>query len=102
MKNTPLAKFAALGGALLGIALKVNDFLRVKILRCGIGTANECGITDYLKDTLIWIVIMITLALIVVFGIKYLYIYGKDAWKSRKHTKHKPAKTVKERIKKRK
>ena len=92
-------KWSIILGALLGVLLKATDFIKTGMFRCGIQEANKCGWQDFLKDTLLWVVITIVIVGIIIFGLHYLLSYVKKSAKDmKKHIANK-VKTIKERKK---
>jgi len=102
-------KWSIILGALLGVLLKATDFIKTGMFRCGIQEANKCGWQEFLKDTLLWVVITIVIVGIILFGLHYLLSYVKKSAKDmKKHVvnkvkamKNKPKKEekVKEEVK---
>ena len=98
-KKFALFKLSIVIGILLGLGLKLYTFIRTEKLVCGIRAATECNTIDFLKDSLIWVIIMIIIVVLVVFSAKYILTYGSDAAKNFKIPK-KSRKEAKKEIKK--
>lgn len=67
-----LWKLCIMLGILIGIAFKLQDFIRTKLFRCGILEIRICNWSDYLMEMPIWIIITAILFFIIAYGIKYL------------------------------
>lgn len=84
MKKLVLLKWSIIAGVLLGIGIKINDFLLRGSFRCGIQKAEVCNWSAFITDTLIWAVITTILVMIVAFGINYLFSYTIKTIKEKK------------------
>ena len=64
-------------GVLLGIAIKVWDYVNVGFIRCGVFTpAQECtGLFQYLKELPIWIILGIIVSFVVIYLGKYVAVH---------------------------
>jgi len=84
MKKLVLLKWSIIAGVLLGIGIKVNDFLLRGNFRCGIQEAKVCNWSAFITDTLMWAVITTVLVMVIVFGINYLFSYTVKVIKEKK------------------
>ena len=91
-KSIKLLKFSAFVGILLGVGIKVYDFVKTRSFRCGIQEAVVCNWLSFIKDTVIWAVITTIAVIIIVFGIKYLLSLVKKIKLPKKTAKKKEAK----------
>lgn len=97
-KKFALFKLSIVIGILLGLGLKLYIFIKTEKLVCGIRAVTECSTLDFIKDSLIWVVIMVILVILIMFGAKYILTYGSDAAKNFKMPK-KSRKEAKKEIK---
>lgn len=85
-------------GILLGAAVKIFDYYKVRYIRCGVFSPPEActGLSQYLKELPVWIILGILATFIVIYGGKYLVIHGYHLTKDAKMPKAEKHKTIKD------
>ena len=72
--KTSLWKLSLAVGVLLGVGIKIFDYVKAGFIRCGVfSPAEACsGFVQYLKELPIWIILGIIAAFVLIYGIRYV------------------------------